>query len=103
MQVIKIPIKYHPTFPVSAVLITTMYLFAADRQARIPTQSALQIVVALAMATEINGAWLHMNIHQVVHDPALDVVLDAVDQEPAAHINHLDEGQVSEEQRVFCM
>lgn len=59
----------------------------------------MQVVLALAMATQVDGARLHVDIHQVVNDPALDVVLHAVDEEPAAHVDHLDEGQVPEDAR----
>ena len=46
------------------------------------------------MATEVDGAGLYMDVHQVVHNLALDVVLDAVGKETPANINNLDEGQV---------
>lgn len=50
--------------------------------------------MALAMATEVDGAGLHVDVHQVVNNLALDVVLDAVGKETTTNINHLDEGQV---------
>ncbi len=36
-----------------------------------------------------------MDVHQVVDDPTLDVVLNAVHQESATHVNHFDEGKIS--------
>lgn len=46
------------------------------------------------MPTQVDGSGLDVNVHQVVDDLALDVVLDAVDEVPASHIDHLDEGQL---------
>lgn len=51
-------------------------------------------MLALAMATQIDRTWLYMDIHQVVDDATLDVVLNPVDQEPTTNINHFDEGQI---------
>lgn len=36
---------------------------------------------------------MHVDVHEVVDDLALDVVLHPVDKEAASHIHHLDEGQ----------
>lgn len=47
------------------------------------------------MAAKVDGTGGDMNVHQVVDDAALDVVLDPVHQVPAAHIEDLDVGQVS--------
>lgn len=46
------------------------------------------------MPTQVDGSGLDVDVHQVVHDLALDVVLDAVDQVTAAHVDHLDERQL---------
>jgi hypothetical protein len=43
---------------------------------------------------------VHVDVHEVVHDLALDVVLHPVDQEAPAHIDDLDEGQVPRGQRL---
>lgn len=72
------------------------YLSTSSREARVSSQSALQVVLTLAMSTQVNGAWLDMDVHQVVDDAALDVILDAVHEESAAHVNHLDKRQVPE-------
>ena len=63
-------------------------------QLGVPPNAALYVVVALAMATQVDGVGVHVDVHEVVHDLALDVVLDPVHQEPHAHVHHLDEGQV---------
>lgn len=70
------------------------YLPASAGQAGVTPDLALEIVLALAVPAQIDSAGLHMDVHQVVHDAALNVVLDSVHQEPPADINHLDEGQL---------
>ena len=70
------------------------YQSAAVGQLRVPPDAALHVVVALAMATQVDGVGVDVDVHQVVHDLALDVVLNPVDQEPHAHVHHLDERQV---------
>lgn len=49
--------------------------------------------MALSMPTEVDGMRVHVDVHEVVDDFALDVVLHAVDQETTADIDDLDEGQ----------
>lgn len=51
------------------------------------------------MPADVDGVRVHVDVHEVVNDLALDVVLHSVDQEPATHINDLNEGQVPVEQR----
>lgn len=51
------------------------------------------------MSAQVDGARLHMDVHQVVDDLALDVVLDAVDKEATPDINYLDEREVPVGQR----
>ena len=70
------------------------YQSAAVGQLRVPPDAALHVVVALAVATQVDGVGVDVDVHQVVHDLALDVVLNPVDQEPHAHVHHLDERQV---------
>lgn len=70
-----------------------MYLSTTSREARVSSQAALQVVLTLAVSTQVDGAWLDMDVHQVVDDAALDVILDAVHEESAAHVDHLDKGQ----------
>lgn len=63
-------------------------------QLRVPPHAALQVVVALPVPTQVDGVRVHVYVHEVVHDLALDVVLHPVDQEPATHIHHLNERQL---------
>lgn len=51
------------------------------------------------MPANVDRVGVHVDVHEVVNDLALDVVLHSVDQEPAAYINHLNEGQVPVKQR----
>ena len=46
------------------------------------------------MATQVDGSWCDMDVHEVVNYPALDVVLDAVHQVSTAHIEDLDVGEL---------
>ena len=70
------------------------YLPAPAGQARVAPDLALEVVLALAMPAQVDGAGLHVDVHQVVHDAALDVILHAVHQEAPAHIDHLNQRQV---------
>lgn len=71
------------------------HLGTALRQPRVATDAAHQVELALSVAAEVDGTGRDVNVHQVVDDAALDVVLDPVHQVPAAHIEDLDVGQVS--------
>lgn len=51
------------------------------------------------MTTQINRARLYVDVHQVVDDPTLDVVLNTIDQESATDVNHFDERQISEDKQ----
>lgn len=46
------------------------------------------------MATQVDGAWRDVDVHEVVDNPALYVVLDLVHQVPPAHVHNLDVGQI---------
>lgn len=46
------------------------------------------------MPAKVDGARLHVDIHKVVDNFTLDVVLDSVDQKSLAYIYHLDERQI---------
>lgn len=43
------------------------------------------------MPAEVNGAGLDVDVHQVINNPALDVILNPVDQEAPAHVDDFDE------------
>lgn len=50
--------------------------------------------MALSVPTEVDGVGVYVDVHEVVHDFTLDVVLHPVDQETTADVDDLDEGQV---------
>lgn len=70
------------------------YLSAPRREACITTQPPLQVVGALPVPTQIDGSGLDVDVHQVVDNFTLDVVLDAVDKVTPPHVYHLDEGEI---------
>lgn len=47
------------------------------------------------MSTEINCAWLNVNIHEIIDNFTLDVVLDPVDQKALPNIDNFNERKVS--------
>lgn len=79
--------------PLDCFLVPS-HLSAPRRQAGIASQAPLQVVGALPVPTQVDGSGLDVNVHQVVDNLALDVVLDAVDEVTASHVNHLDERQL---------
>lgn len=46
------------------------------------------------MPTQVDGVGVHANVHEVVHNLTLDVVLHPVHKESLAHIHHFDKRQV---------
>lgn len=70
-----------------------IYLLAPGRELRVPPEAAFRVVVALSVPTQVDGVRVHVDVHEVVDDLALDVVLHPVDKEAASHVHHLDEGQ----------
>ena len=67
---------------------------SARGQPRVAADASQQVELALPVAAQVDGARRHVDVHQVVHDAALDVVLHAVHQVAAAHVEDLDVGQV---------
>ncbi len=51
-------------------------------------------MVALSVPTQVDGVRVHVDVHEVVDNLALDVVLYPVHQKPPAHIHHLNKRQV---------
>lgn len=51
-------------------------------------------MVALSVPAQVDGVRVHVDVHEVVDDLTLDVVLHPVHQETPAHIHHLDERKV---------
>lgn len=92
-----------PYFPVSAALqpdnswkpqeniFLLPHLLAPVGEARVPSNPALEVELALPVPAEVNGAGLDVDVHQVINNPALDVILNPVDQEPPAHVDDFDE------------
>lgn len=56
-------------------------------------------MLAFSVPAEVDGVRVYVDVHEVVDNLALDVVLNTVYQEPTAHVHHLDEGQVSGEKK----
>lgn len=46
------------------------------------------------MPTQVDGSGLDVDVHQVVDDLTLDVILDPVDKETSTDVYHLDEGEI---------
>lgn len=76
------------------------YLFPSRREARVSTDSAVDVELALAVAAQIDGARRDVNVHEVVDDPALDVVQHPVDQVALTHVHDFNEGEIPERRAV---
>lgn len=76
------------------LLCYLLYPFAMRREASVTPHPSLQIVRALPVPTQVDGSGLDVDVHQVVNDLALNVILDAVDEKTATHIDYLDEGEI---------
>lgn len=46
------------------------------------------------MPAEVDGAWCDVDVHEVVHDTALDMILDPVYQISGAHVEDLNVGHI---------
>lgn len=88
LKVILLTVDFH------SAVCGCSYLSAPRREACVSAQPALQVVGALPVPTQIDGSGLDVDVHQVVDDLTLDVVLDAVDEVPPPHVYHLDEGVI---------
>lgn len=66
------------------------HLLPSRGKFRVSSDAAFHVVVALPVPTQVDGVRVHMDVHEVVDNLALDVVLHAVHQETAAHVHHLD-------------
>lgn len=51
-------------------------------------------MLALSVPTEVDRVGVYVDVHEVVHNFTLDVILYPVHQETTANIDDLDEGQV---------
>lgn len=62
---------------------------------RVPPNTALDIVLTFSVSAQVDGVWVYMDVHEVVDNLTLNVVLNTVYQVPAAHIHHLNEREIS--------
>lgn len=62
------------------------------RELRVSPNATLHIVLALSMPTQVDGVRVHSDVHEVVDNLTLNVVLHTIDQETSAHIHHLYKG-----------
>lgn len=51
-------------------------------------------MVALPVSTQVDGVGVHVDVHEVVNDLALNVVLHPVHQETLSDVDNLDKGEV---------
>lgn len=86
------------TFSHTTLFSSCPDLLAAGRELCIAPDATLCVVVALAVAAQIDTVGVHTDVHEVVDNLALDVVLYAVHQETTAYVHHFNEGQISERQ-----
>lgn len=78
------------------------HLFPSRRKFCVSSDAALDIVVALSVPAQVDGVRVHVDVHEVVDDLTLDVVLHPVHQEAPAHVHHLDERKVPVCSRESC-
>ncbi len=78
------------------VVFGCSYLFSPRREACVTAQPSFQVVRALSMPTQVDGSGLDVDVHQVIDDFTLDVILDPVGQVSPTHVNDLDEGEIPE-------
>lgn len=70
------------------------HLFPSVWQLRVSPDASLLIVMGLPMAAEVDGVGVYVDVHEVVDNFTLNVILHPVDEETAANVDDLDEGQV---------
>lgn len=76
------------------------YLLASGCEARVSSNSTLDVELALSMAAQVDGAWSDVDVHEVVDNPALDVVQHPVDQVPLTHIHYFNVGEIPERWQI---
>lgn len=64
------------------------------RKFRVSSNAAFDVVATLSVPTQVDGVRVHVNVHKVVDNLTLDVVLHPVYQKTPAYIHHLDERQI---------
>lgn len=70
------------------------YLLSPMRKFRVSSNAAFDVVATLPVPTQVDGVRVHVNVHKVVDNLTLDVVLHPVYQKTPAYIHHLDERQI---------
>lgn len=70
------------------------YPFALRRKARVSSDPTQQVQFTLPMPAEVDGAWCDVDVHEVVHYTALDMVLNLVNQISGAHVEDLNVGHI---------
>lgn len=53
-------------------------------------------MLTLSVSAQVDGARLDVNVHKVVNDSTLGVILDLVHEEPTAHVDDFNKRQVPE-------
>lgn len=70
------------------------HLIALCRKAGVSSNAAQQIQLTLPVPAEVDGARCNVNVHEVVHYTALDMVLNLVHKISRAHIEDLNVGYI---------
>lgn len=76
--------------------LISIHLFSPCSETRISTDPTLNVELALSMAAQVDGARRDVDVHEVVHDPALDVVQHSIDQIPLTHVYDFNVGKIPE-------
>lgn len=74
----------------------TAYLLSPGREPRVSTDTTFDVQITLSMPAQVDGAGRDVDIHKVVNNSALYVVLNPVHQVPPPHIYDLNERKVPE-------
>lgn len=68
----------------------------------VSSDAAFNIVFALSVPTQVDGVGVHVDVHEVVDNLALDVVLHPVHQETLSHVHNLYKRKVPAEANESC-
>lgn len=68
-------------------------------KARVSSDAAQQVQLALPMPAEVDRTWCNVDVHEVVHNTTLDMVLNSVHQISGAHVEDLNVGQIPNTQK----
>ena len=84
----------HTQPPRDADAQTHTDLPAPGGQSWVPANPALEVELALPVPAEVDGAGRDVDVHEVIHDAALDVVGHSVHCVALPHVHDLDVGQI---------